>query len=34
MPENPQTITLGSFAYKPFPIVADASLEIGWFADL
>jgi hypothetical protein len=31
---NPQTITLGTFDYKPPPVVADASLKIGWFADL
>ncbi len=31
---NPQTVSLGSFEFKPFPIIADASLKIGWFADL
>jgi hypothetical protein len=31
---NPQTVTLGQFEYKPFPILADASVKIGWFADL
>src|SRR4051812_20285796 len=31
---NPVTVTLGSYAYKPPAVVADASLKIGWFADL
>jgi hypothetical protein len=31
---NPQTIALGTFEYKPFPLTAEASLKIGWFADL
>jgi hypothetical protein len=31
---NPQTIELGAFSYKPSPVLADASLKVGWFADL
>ncbi|HEX9298176.1 MAG TPA: hypothetical protein VF881_20190 [Polyangiaceae bacterium] len=31
---NPQTVTLGTFEHRPFPIIADASLKVGWFYDL
>jgi hypothetical protein len=31
---NPQTIALGPFEYEPFPLIADASIKVGWFVDL
>ena len=31
---NPQTVTLGSFSYQPFPLIADVSIKVGWFMDL
>ena len=31
---NPETVPLGSYEYDPAPIVATASLKVGWFAEL
>lgn len=31
---NPQTITLGTFEYSPFPLQAEASVKLGWFTPL
>ena len=31
---NPQTIQLGAFAYKPFPLQGEVSLKIGWFTPI
>jgi len=28
---NPQTVSLGVFDYKPFPLQGEVSLKIGWF---
>ncbi|MDB4990750.1 MAG: hypothetical protein JWN04_5928 [Myxococcaceae bacterium] len=28
---NPQTVTLGAYHYKSFPLQAEASVKIGWF---
>ena len=28
---NPQTVTLGRFDYKPFPLQGEGSLKVGWF---
>jgi hypothetical protein len=31
---NPESVFLGTYGYDPAPIVASASVKIGWFADL
>jgi len=31
---NRQTVTLGAFEYKPFPLQAEVSLKVGWFFDV
>lgn len=31
---NPQTVTLGAFDYKPFPLQAEVSLKIGGFVPI
>jgi hypothetical protein len=31
---NPQTVTLGAFDYKPFPLQGEASLKVGWFVPI
>jgi hypothetical protein len=31
---NPQTVSLGAYHYKSFPIQAEASVKIGWFISL
>jgi hypothetical protein len=31
---NPQTVSLGGYAYKPFPLQAEASLKVGWFTPI
>ena len=28
---NPQTVSVGSFDYKPFPLQGEVSLKVGWF---
>ena len=28
---NPQTVSLGAFDYKPFPLQGELSLKVGWF---
>ena len=28
---NPQTVSLGTYDYKPFPLQGEASLKVGWF---
>jgi len=31
---NPESVFVGSYEYDPAPIVASASVKVGWFADL
>jgi len=31
---NPQTVSLGAFDYKPFPLQAEVSMKIGWFVPI
>jgi hypothetical protein len=31
---NPQTLSVGGSEYKPFPLQAEVSLKLGWFAPL
>lgn len=31
---NPQTVSLGAFDYKPFPLQGEVSLKVGWFASI
>ena len=31
---NPQTVTIGSFDYKPFPLQGEVSLKLGWFTPI
>ncbi len=31
---NPQTVSLGGYDYKPFPLQGELSLKVGWFLPL
>ena len=31
---NPESVFVGTYEYDPAPIVASASVKLGWFADL
>ena len=31
---NPQTVSLGVYDYKPFPLQGEVSVKIGWFVSL
>ena len=31
---NPQTVSVGSFDYDPFPLQGEVSLKVGWFCPI
>ena len=31
---NSQTVSLGAFDYKPFPLLGEVSLKVGWFSSI